>query len=145
MGIDPSLLTPPVNVLRLTLHPGGLAPRLANYCQWRLHVFDKLRRQIEVSHDPFLVELLRELREYPGPDGASVSEPSMQRDAPTFVIPFQLITDEGILSFFSTTTVFGTPLDVIVSEVSLECFYPADGATIEALRRISADATLLDR
>jgi transcriptional regulator with XRE-family HTH domain len=137
-GIDPALLAPPVNVLRFTLHPRGLAPRMANYSQWRLHMFDKLRRHIDVSHDPFLIELLRELREYPQPQGVGAVSSSTERNGPTFVLPFQLASDEGILSFFSTTTTFGTPLDVSLSEISLECFYPADRTTIEALRRISA-------
>ena len=131
-GIDPRLLQPPVNVLRYTLHPSGLAPRIANYSEWRLHMFDKLRRLIELTADPVLIDLLRELREYPPPGGAAMT--SVQSERPRFVIPFQLVSDAGILSFFSTTTTFGTPMDITLSEISLECFYPADAQTTEALR-----------
>jgi len=134
-GIDPKLLQPPVNVLRYTLHPGGLAPRIANYGEWRLHMFDKLRRLIELTADPVLIDLLRELREYPAPDGAAMT--SLQSERPRFVIPFQLTSDAGILSFFSTTTTFGTPMDITLSEISLECFYPADVLTTEALRSMA--------
>jgi hypothetical protein len=137
-GLDPTLLRPPVNVLRLTLNPGGLAPRLANYQEWRSHVFDKLRRQILLSGDPVLVELLDEFRNYPVLDGAvSTSAPSNQ-ELHRLVVPFQLRTETGILSFFSTTTIFGTPIDITLSELSLESFYPADAATAEALRKAAA-------
>lgn len=133
-GVEPALLQPPFNVLRLTLHPGGLGARLANYYEWRSHVFDKLRRQIEVSGDPVLVDLLGELRNYPTPAGSEIT-PTSRGDIERhqFVVPFQLITKTGILSFFSTTTIFGTPVDITLSELSLECFYPADAATTQAL------------
>jgi transcriptional regulator with XRE-family HTH domain len=133
---DAELMRAPVNVLRLTLHPRGLAPRIANYSEWRLHVLDKLRRQIEVSADPVLIELLHELREYPAPDGSSASADTNGRRGIDFVVPFQLITDGGTLSFFSTTTVFGTPVEVTLSELSIESFYPADAATADALLRM---------
>src|SRR5262244_1038605 len=70
-GVDASLLKPPVNVLRLSLHPAGLAPRIANLAEWRSHLLARLRRQIEVSADPVLEELLRELRGYPIPGGSA--------------------------------------------------------------------------
>jgi transcriptional regulator with XRE-family HTH domain len=142
--IDPALLEPPPNVLRLTLHPGGLAPRLGNYNEWRLHVFDNLRREIAASADPVLVDLLEELRGYPAPNrtcaatpahsGGSAVDPACHR----FVVPFQLRTGAGLLSFFSTTTVFGTPVDITLSELSIESFYPADAATAEAFRKLDA-------
>jgi transcriptional regulator with XRE-family HTH domain len=141
-GIDPKLLQPPVNVLRYTLHPGGLAPRIANYGEWRLHMFDKLRRLIELTADSVLIDLLRELREYPPPDGASMI--SVQSERPRFVIPFQLTSDAGILSFFSTTTTFGTPMDITLSEISLECFYPADAQTTKALRTMATSGEKVD-
>jgi transcriptional regulator with XRE-family HTH domain len=129
----PELLQPPVNVLRVTLHPGGLAPRLANYAEWRLHVLDKLRRQIDVSGDRTLSALLTELRGYPAPDGVDARPPSANHPRAGFVVPFQLVTDGGTLSFFSTTTVFGTPIEVTLSELSIESFYPADRFTMDTL------------
>ena len=132
-GVDPSLLQPPVNVMRLALHPSGLAPRTANLGEWRAHLLTRLGHQIQISGDPVLIRLLRELRDYPAPN-----EASHEVDAAAFVVPFKLITDAGILAFFSTTTVFGTPVDVTLSELAVEAFYPADAATAEALRRMAS-------
>lgn len=133
--VDEALLSPPINVLRLTLHPRGLAPRLANYEEWRTHVIDKLRLQVDAAADAQLGALLRELASYEAPT---------QREAQTthgatlgshrFVVPFQIVVEGGILSFFSTTTVFGTPVDVTVSELSIESFYPADKFTTDTLQ-----------
>lgn len=130
-GVEESLLQAPCNVLRLSLHPGGLAPRIANLAQWRAHLFERLRRQIEVSGDPFLAALLQELQAYPAPDDAAAhghGEPG------AVVVPLQLRTPNGVLSFISTITVFGTPVDVTLSELALESFFPADAATAAALR-----------
>jgi transcriptional regulator with XRE-family HTH domain len=135
-GVKPELLQPPVNVLRLTLHPCGLGPRLANYHEWRSHVLEKLRHQIEVSGDPVLTELAGELRAYGAANEPQISSPPGDREWQRFAVPFQIVTEAGVLSFFSTTTIFGTPLDITLSELSLECFYPADAATGEALRKM---------
>jgi transcriptional regulator with XRE-family HTH domain len=137
--VDPELLQPPANVLRVTLHPKGLAPLIANYHPWRAHVLDKLRRQIEVSADPVLVELLSELRAYSVPE-VWAKEPAAAASANAhgdFVVPFQLISDDGVLSFFSTTTVFGTPVEVTLAELSIESFYPADAVTAAHLHKIN--------
>jgi transcriptional regulator with XRE-family HTH domain len=133
-GADPELLRPPVNVLRLSLHPKGLAPRIANLAEWRSHLFARLRRQIEVSADPVLEELLHELSGYPisddgAPEGAVVNE-----EYAGVIVPFRFITEHGVLSFISTTTIFGTPIDVTLSELAVESFFPADAATAMALR-----------
>jgi transcriptional regulator with XRE-family HTH domain len=133
-GVDPELVKAPVNVLRLSLHPNGLAPRIANLPQWRLHLFARLRRQIDVSADPVLVALLDELMKYPGPAANAVEA---RIDANAVVVPFQLAAHGQILSFISTTTVFGTPIDVTLSELALETFFPADAATAAALRAIA--------
>jgi len=134
-GVDPALLTPPVNVLRLSLHPAGLAPRIANFTEWRAHLLARLRRDIDISADPVLIALLDELRSYPsagsGASTASAGEPELAG----VVVPFRLTTEGGILSFFSTTTIFGTPLDVTLSELALESFFPADAETAERLLR----------
>ena len=132
-GVDLALLAPPVNVLRLALHPAGLAPRTANLAEWRGHLLERLRRQAEVSADPVLLTLLEELRGYPAPHAPRPPRPV--RDYAGMVVPFELVTDAGVLAFFSTITVFGTPVDVTLSELALECFYPADSATAAMLQR----------
>ncbi|OJY65883.1 MAG: transcriptional regulator [Rhodospirillales bacterium 70-18] len=130
-GVEAALLAPPVNVLRLSLHPGGLAPRIANLGEWRAHLLDRLRQQIDASADPVLAELLAELRGYPAP-------PQAEASAATIAIPFRLDTQWGRLAFYSTTTVFGSPVDITLSELALESFFPADPATAAALARIAS-------
>jgi transcriptional regulator with XRE-family HTH domain len=131
-GVDPALLAPPVNVLRLGLHPSGLAPRTENLREWRAHLLERLRRQVELTADPVLAALMDELRAYPAPGGAT------GKRAPDpyggVAVPFRLATGAGVLSFLSTTTVFGTPIDVTLSELAVEAFFPADAATADALR-----------
>jgi transcriptional regulator with XRE-family HTH domain len=132
-GVDASLLQPPVNVMRVALHPSGLAPRTINLVEWRAHLLERLRRQSEASADPVLLSLLEELRGYPAPRGARPA-----RETPDYggmVVPFELATEAGPMTFISTTTVFGTPVDITLSELALECFYPADEVTAERLRR----------
>lgn len=129
-GVDGSLLEPPVNVLRLSLHPAGLAPRIVNSGEWRLHLFERLQRQIELTADRKLMELFEELKEYP------VREEQPGRPATDYgsvVVPFRLRAGERELAFFSTTTVFGTPIDITLSELAIEAFFPADEATAAAL------------
>ncbi len=132
--VAPSLLQPPVNVLRLSLHPEGLAPQIANLAQWRSHLFARLRQQIDVSADPLLVNLLDELRSYPT---AIVAENDGADDEQKahIVVPFKLVTKDGTLTFISTTMIFGTPVDVTSSELAIESFFPADAATAEAYKR----------
>lgn len=133
-GISAELLAPPMNVLRASLHPDGLAPRIINLAQWRTHLFARLRRQIEISADPVLIALLEELSAYPAPEhpGRALSIDG----ANAFVVPMRLATPAGVLSFISTTTVFGTPIDVTLSELALESFFPADAATAATLRQM---------
>jgi hypothetical protein len=135
-GADPTLLRPPVNVLRLSLHPAGLASRIVNLAQWRAHVIARLRRQIDVTGDAVLTDLLEELRDYPSPRGAG---PPPEDDGGMIAIPFRLATIEGVLSFFSTTTLFGTPVDITVSELAIEAFLPADAETMEIMRRLAQE------
>jgi transcriptional regulator with XRE-family HTH domain len=132
-GVDPELLRPPVNALRIALHPGGLAPQTANLGEWRSHLLERLRRQCEATGDPVLLGLFDELRGYPLPRGARNAPPPGELG--TAVVPFELSTKDGVMRFFSTTTVFGTPVDITLAELALECFYPADNATLELLRR----------
>jgi len=133
VGLDPSLVQPPVNVLRASLHPGGLAPRIANYDQWRSHLLLRLRRQVDVSADPVLAALLEELRGYPAPEGAETERALPGEDYGAVAVPLRMRTPQGILSFVSTTTIFGTPVDITLSELALETFFPADEATAAAL------------
>jgi transcriptional regulator with XRE-family HTH domain len=135
-GIDPALLEPPVNVLRVSLHASGLAPRVANFVEWRTHVVERLRRQVEASADPVLADLLAELRAYPEPPGAVQAPPGRERDYAGVVVPLELRTEHGVLAFFSTTTVFGTPVDITLAELAVESFFPADEATANALRAL---------
>src|SRR5262245_23798594 len=136
-GADPALLEPPVNVLRLSLHPRGLAPRIANLAEWRAHLLARLRQQIEISGDPTLARLLRELGAYPLPGRPPAGKPDADRASIGVVVPLRLTTEGGTLSFISTTTVFGTPLDITLSELALESFFPADASTADALRHLA--------
>jgi transcriptional regulator with XRE-family HTH domain len=136
VGIDPALLTPPVNVLRLTLHPKGLAPRIDNLEQWRAHILARVARDLELTADATLAELLNELRSY-----SNGHAPPIDRADAHFagvVVPMKLRTEAGVLSMFSTTTVFGTAVEVTLSELVLEAFYPADEHTAQVLRGLAA-------
>jgi transcriptional regulator with XRE-family HTH domain len=137
-GADPSLLQGQVNVLRLSLHPQGVAPRIANLAQWRNHIFERLRQQIQATGDNVLASLLEELRAYPVPDDAA--DLHMDGEHLGVVMPFKYRTDHGVLNFISTTTIFGTPVDVTLQELAMETFFPADAATAQALRRIASCA-----
>lgn len=128
------LLQPPVNVLRLSLHPEGLAPRILNLSHWRAHILSRLRRQAEHSADPILAALLEELRGYP--DISDAPAVRLADDAPlAAVVPLHLLTEHGTLSFISTTMVFGMPVDITSAELAIESFFPADAITAELLRR----------
>jgi transcriptional regulator with XRE-family HTH domain len=132
-GADPELLKPPVNVMRLSLHPLGLAPRIVNFKEWRSHLIERLRRQHRITQDPEIGKLLKEVTAYPpGAQSNAGPRPSPQ-DA--VVVPLRLRTHGGVMSFLSTVTVFGTAVDITLSELSLEAFYPADEATAAALMR----------
>jgi transcriptional regulator with XRE-family HTH domain len=133
-GVDESLLHPPVNVLRLALHPNGLAPRIANYRQCRTHLTARLRQQIAATADGQLMELMEEISAYPEPPGAANGMAGVEGEYAGIVMPMQIVTDDGILSLFSTTTVFGSPLDITLSELAIEAFFPADARSGEMLR-----------
>jgi transcriptional regulator with XRE-family HTH domain len=128
-----SLLEPPVNVLRLALHPGGLAPHTANLPEWREHLLERLRRQIAMTGEDRLAELAAELEAYPAP----AVKRSAARDYGGIVVPFQLRSEAGLLTFFSTVAVFGTPVDITLSELAIESFFPADAQTADILRRLA--------
>lgn len=137
-GADPDLLQGQVNVLRLSLHPRGLAMQIVNLAQWRNHLFERLRQQIHATGDETLVALLEELRAYPVPAGAD--ELHMEGEHLGVVMPLRFRTTFGVLSFISTTTVFGTPIDVTLQELALETFFPLDAFTGDALRKLAESA-----
>jgi transcriptional regulator with XRE-family HTH domain len=131
-GVDAALLVPPVNVLRLSLHPQGLGPRVVNHGAWRAHVIERLTRQIEHSGDAVLAALRDEIRGYPMPEGAMAA---VAGDLSAGIaVPFALRTQHGVLSFLSTTTVFGTAVDISLSELAIESFFPADAHTATTMR-----------
>jgi transcriptional regulator with XRE-family HTH domain len=134
-GVDGQLLKPPVNVLRLSLHPKGLAPHIVNLAEWRGHLLERLRRQIDVSADAVLVELLKELRTYPSP--SLTSAPTVRANGGDIVVPFRLRHGDRVLSFLSTTTVFGTPVEITLSELALESFFPADDVTAAVVKELN--------
>ncbi|MFW2355499.1 helix-turn-helix domain-containing protein [Hydrogenophaga sp.] len=138
-GAAPELLQGAVNVLRLSLHPQGLAPRIANLRQWREHLFERLRQQIRATGDAVLVALLEELKGYPDASGSGAVE--LPGEHPGVLMPFQFHTPHGVLQLVSTTTVFGSPVDITLQELAMETFFPADEATATALRGLLASTT----
>ena len=133
--VAPRLLEPPINVLRLSLHPDGLAPRIVNFVEWRSHLLARLRRQIELTADPVLSALIDELSSYPIHIDAGV--PAQHHEYSEVGVPFQLALDGHTLTMFSTTMVFGTPIDITLSELAIESFFPADAATADLLHAIT--------
>jgi len=136
-GVPPALAGEPPNALRLSLHPEGLAPRIVNLAAWRAHLLARLHQQVLASGDAALAALEQELRSYRVPEGMRIDD----APEPSIVVPLVIDTRHGRLSFISTTTVFGTPVDVTLAELALETFFPADAATAAALRR-AFDATV---
>ena len=137
---DAQLLQPPVNVLRLSLHPEGLAPFIVNFGEWRGHLLARLRQQVRATADGTLGALLNELSAYPPPEGVARGHRETEAEA-GIVVPMQLRLGESVLSLISTTTVFGTPVDITLSELALETFFPADTATAEALHALAASGS----
>ncbi len=134
-GVDPALLEAPINALRVSLHPDGLAPRIANLGQWAEHLTARLDRQIAVSADPDLVSLLTELRGYPGVDpGRPAPDAPVHDPASALFVPLLLRSGGHLLRFFSTVATFGTALDITIAELSIESFFPADETTASVLR-----------
>ncbi|ANI18071.1 helix-turn-helix domain-containing protein [Pseudomonas citronellolis] len=131
IGVAPELLAAPCNVLRMSLHPRGLAPNILNLGPWKAHVMARLQRDIDTSGDPQLQALRDELALYPAPPHEEQASGDM------VLIPVQLNTELGVLSLIGTITVFGTPVDVTLSELALETFFPADARSAEILRRLT--------
>ncbi|MFF3249499.1 helix-turn-helix domain-containing protein [Actinacidiphila glaucinigra] len=141
-GVAPHLLRPPLNAMRVTLHPEGMAPRIRNLRQWRGHLLERIERQIAMTAHGPLRDLYEELAAYPAPPARS-EEPSASDDTEgifPFALPMRIEHGGRELSFISTATTFNTPMDVTVSELAIETFLPADPETAAALRSLTPRA-----
>jgi transcriptional regulator with XRE-family HTH domain len=127
-GVDPELLKPPVNCMRLALHPDGLAPRILNLGEWRAHLLHRLRQQIDLTADAQLEALYDELLGYPGGE-----PPEAAPRGDEIMVELRLAGEGGELTFFSTVTTFGTAVDITLAELSIEAFFPGDASTAHAL------------
>jgi len=133
-GVSETLRRPPINMIRMTLAPGGLAPQISNLARWRAEVLRRLRRQWQRTADPRLADLIDEVRGYPAGPGDDHGELPTGND---LVVPLQLTTEHGDLAFLYTTTVFGSPRDVTLDEIAVETFFPADDHTARVLRSLA--------
>jgi transcriptional regulator with XRE-family HTH domain len=131
-GVPARLLGQPFNILRLAFHPEALAARTVNLAEWCSHLLERLHRQCEATADPELIKLYHELKAYPIPARSAPLSPD------NVAIPFKMRLNGEVLSFFSTTMIFGTPVDITLSELALETFFPADDPTAERMRAIAA-------
>jgi transcriptional regulator with XRE-family HTH domain len=130
---SPALLEGPCNIIRLALHPLGLAPYIRNLPVWRAHLFHRLERQLALTDDPAIRSLLEEIAQYSNPHGT----PLPAQSGIEVALPVEFSTPLGDLSFISTITVFGTPAEVTLSEIALECFYPANEVTRARMLQLS--------
>ncbi|MGW0761075.1 helix-turn-helix domain-containing protein [Streptomyces sp. NPDC002814] len=134
-GLPESLLAPPLNAMRLTLHPEGLAPRILNLREWRGHLLAQMERQIALQRSEKLRELYDEVAAYPVRETAE--EPA--EPVPSFALPMRIEHDGRVLSFISSISTFNTPMDVTVAELAIETLLPADPATVKYLQAIAQD------
>jgi transcriptional regulator with XRE-family HTH domain len=133
-GVPERLLGQPFNILRLAFHPEALAPRTVNLAEWCGHLLERLHRQCEATADPELIKLYNDLKAFPLPARAAPLPPDNN-----VAIPLKLRHNGEVLSFISTTMVFGTPVDVTLSELALETFFPADDLTAARMRQMAAE------
>ena len=131
-AVSPALLEPPVNVLRIALHPEGLAPQIVNHAEWRAHILHRLDQQIEASADSGLAALRYEIAGYPARPGDQAAPP-----ASSIAVPLIVDTAAGRIGFVSTVTIFGTPVDITLSELAIEAFFPADAESAALLQRLA--------
>jgi transcriptional regulator with XRE-family HTH domain len=128
-GVAPELLQPPINVMRISLHPEGLAPRVVNYDEYRAHLLTRLAREVHITGDDRLASLYEEVRGYAGeghePEGLEPID---------VMLPMRLRSPYGELALFSTIATFGTPVDITLDELAIEQFFPADEHTASVLR-----------
>ena len=126
--VPPELMEPPVNVLRVSLHPDGMASRILNYGEWRGHLVDRLKRQLALTADERLAALLDEVSGYPGETG------EVHGAGGEIAVPLRFDAGGRELTFFSTIATFGTAIDITLAELAIEAFFPADQATADYLR-----------
>jgi hypothetical protein len=132
-GVPAALLAPPVNVLRVSLHPDGLASRIANFEEWSGHLLSRLGREVTATGDPVLASLYDELCAFPGVSGREQHVPHGE-GASRLMVTLRMKTPLGDLGFFSTVATFGTAVDITLAELSIESFFPADPETAATLR-----------
>jgi transcriptional regulator with XRE-family HTH domain len=137
-GAQPDLLEAPINAVKISLHPRGMASRIVNFAQWRKHILDRLQGQLEMTGDACLRSLIDEVNGYPQPTVEEHEE--LEHEQPGVLLPLKLRTDTGVLSFISIVTVFGTPHDITLQELAIESFFPADDFTAGELARLAAGA-----
>ncbi|MFF3756776.1 helix-turn-helix domain-containing protein [Streptomyces sp. NPDC002185] len=137
-GIPEHLLTPPMNAMRLTLHPEGLAPRIRNLREWRGHLLDQMDRQIALARSEPLRKLYEEVAAYPLPERTHSEDRPDAEPYPYFALPLRIEHEGRVLSFVSSISTFNTPMDVTVSELAIETFLPADPETVAYLRSLPA-------
>lgn len=135
-AVPESLREPRINMLRATLHPDGMGPLVRNYAQWRAHTVRRIRRQLERTADPELVDLLVEVEGYPVPVGRGTHIASEQYG--DLMVPMILETEYGTLSLSYVLSVFGAPRDVTLDEIAIETNFPADEMTREILVALAA-------
>ncbi|MFD4376232.1 helix-turn-helix domain-containing protein [Streptomyces sp. NPDC058486] len=142
-GLPEHLLTPPMNVMRITLHPEGLAPRIRNLREWRGHLLAQMERQIAFARSDALRAVYEEVAAYPLPEPSGSGAAGDAEDAedpepyPYFALPLRIEHDGRVLSFVSSISTFNTPMDVTVAELAIETLLPADPATVEYLRALA--------
>jgi transcriptional regulator with XRE-family HTH domain len=134
-GVPESLLQPPLNAMRLTLHPEGLAPRIRNLGEWRGHLLAQMERQIALHRSEPLRALYDEVAAYPVPEAVDDGD-ELAGSVPYFALPMRIEHDGRVLSFISSISTFNTPMDVTVSELAIETFLPADPATAKYLNSL---------
>lgn len=136
-GVDPELLASPINVMRLCLHPKGLAPRLGNHAEVRSAILRRMRRHVEATAAPDVGRLYEELSGYPAPRADQAEQPEQ------LYVPFHLAALDGVeLRFVNTVATFGSPLDICVESLAMESFFPADTATAQYLHGLDHDQRL---
>jgi transcriptional regulator with XRE-family HTH domain len=134
--IDAALLEPPINTLRVAIHPRGMAPRIVNFAEWSAHLLDRLRREAQFYGDPELIRLYDELSAYEGVGEAHTVDGTVN----DFALTLRLRVRDRELAFFSTIATFGSPVDVTVAELMVETFFPADAQTAQALSQLAVNA-----
>lgn len=126
--VDPKLLTTPINLMRLGLHPDGLASRIINLQQVRSYLLPRLARQAAASGDPELHHLYDELVAF-GPIDSTPPDPA------DIALTIQIRHRGTDLTFLNTITTFGTAFDITLEEIAIETYLPADAITTAYFRR----------